>query len=92
MTGLPRWAWLLLFSLAFQPASAQDDTGRDDNPPDAAEAEEAGAEQPAATDSDEQQVGDESPESPDDISRAFEDFVPSAQISEDLSVSFPVDI
>lgn len=83
MKRLPRSGWLLLLTLAFQPGLAQEETGQDSP---AAEEE-----QQTETEGNEQ-AGDASPESPEDISRAFEDFVPSAQVSEDLSVSFPVDI
>lgn len=83
--------WLLLFSLSGQLAFAQEDSEREDPPSE--QAQSAEQEQAAETSSDEQdRIGNDSPESPADISRAFEDFVPSAQVSEDLSVSFPVDI
>lgn len=93
---LPK-ACLLSFLLAFQPGLAQEESGQE-----AGEQEETGQDAPAAGEAQpadpqtetggNEQAGDASPESPEDISRAFEDFVPSAQVSEDLSVAFPVDI
>lgn len=93
MKKLASVVWLLLLSLSCQLGFAQEDSERE-GPPSEQE-QSAEQEQAAASNSDEQEqdrVGNESPESPADISRAFEDFVPSAQVSEDLSVSFPVDI
>lgn len=88
MKRLPRSGWLLLLTLAFQPGLAQEESEQEETGQDPPAAEE---EQQTETEGNEQ-AGDASPESPEDISRAFEDFVPSAQVSEDLSVSFPVDI
>lgn len=89
--------WLLLLTLAFQPGFAQEEStpeegGQEETGQDApAAGQEQPPEQQAGTEGNEQ-AGDASPESAEDISRAFEDFVPSSQVSEDLSVSFPVDI
>lgn len=84
---------LLLFALAFQPGLAQEESGQEEGGQDSsADNEEQPAEQQQPETEGNEQAGDASPESPGDISRAFEDFVPSTQVSEDLSVAFPVDI
>ena len=91
MKKLASVVWLLLLSLSCQLGFAQEDSEREEPPSE--QVQSAEQEPAAASNSDEQdRVGNDSPESPADISRVFEDFVPSAQVSEDLSVSFPVDI